>query len=137
MEEIKKTVLPIEDKAVTHTAFFGNEKANGILVECVASFGNMMNYINTPTQKYKMGTDEKGNPTTTIVMNDYDFVNSKEYKLLYSQTLKIVVDGKEVDKTKDNFNKVLDREKTIFKKALLEILKESDDIGFTLANLAN
>lgn len=129
--EDKQKALPFEDKGVTDVTLFGS-KQNGILVECVASFGNMMNYKNTPTQKYKMETDEKGMPVTIIEPNEYDFINSKEYKLIFNQTLKIIVDGKETDKTKDNFNKVLDREKKVFMEALNKMLKCSDDVGFII-----
>ena len=133
--ESKKNIPPLKDKAVTSTAFFGDELNNGILVECVASFGNMMNYINAQIQKIRMEAKEDGVPSTVIEPYNYEFTESKEYKLVFSQTLKIIVDGKETDKTKENFNKVLDREKKVFLNALTEILEKSDDVGFTISQI--
>ena len=106
--ESKKNIPPLKDKAVTSTAFFGDESNNGILVECVASFGNMMNYRNAQVQKIRMEAKEDGVPSTVIEPYNYEFTESKEYKLVFAQTMKIIVDGKETDKTKENFNKVLD-----------------------------
>lgn len=133
--ENKKNIPPLKDKAVTSTAFFGDESSNGILVECIASFGNMMNYRNAQVQKIRMEAKEDGAPSTVIEPYNYEFTESKEYKLVFAQTMKIIVDGKEADKTKENFNKVLDREKKVFLNALTEILEKSDDVGFTISQL--
>lgn len=133
--ENKKNIPPLKDKAVTSTAFFGDESNNGILVECIASFGNMMNYRNAQVQKIRMEAKEDGAPSTVIEPYSYEFTESKEYKLVFAQTMKIIVDGKEADKTKENFNKVLDREKKVFLNALTEILEKSDDVGFTISQL--
>lgn len=133
--ESKKNIPPLKDKAVTSTAFFGDELSNGILVECIASFGNMMNYRNAQVQKIRMEAKEDGVPSTVIEPYNYEFTESKEYKLVFAQTMKIIVDGKEADKTKENFNKVLDREKKVFLNALTEILEKSDDVGFTISQL--
>lgn len=133
--ESKKNIPPLKDKAVTSTAFFGDELNNGILVECVASFGNMMNYRNAQVQKIRMEAKEDGVPSTVIEPYNYEFTESKEYKLVFAQTIKIIVDGKEADKTKENFNKVLDREKKVFLNALTEILEKSDDVGFTISQI--
>ncbi|WP_288891567.1 hypothetical protein [uncultured Sneathia sp.] len=133
--ESKKNIPPLKDKAVTSTAFFGDELSNGILVECIASFGNMMNYRNAQVQKIRMEAKEDGVPSTVIEPYNYEFTESKEYKLVFAQTMKIIVDGKETDKTKENFNKVLDREKKVFFNALTEILEKSDDVGFTISQL--
>ena len=133
--ESKKNIPPLKDKAVTSTAFFGDELSNGILVECIASFGNMMNYRNAQVQKIRMEAKEDGVPSTVIEPYNYEFTESKEYKLVFAQTMKIIVDGKETDKTKENFNKVLDREKKVFLNALTEILEKSDDVGFTISQI--
>lgn len=133
--ESKKNIPPLKDKAVTSTAFFGDETNNGILVECIASFGNMMNYRNAQVQKIRMEAKEDGVPSTVIEPYNYEFTESKEYKLVFAQTMKIIVDGKEADKTKENFNKVLDREKKVFLNALTEILEKSDDVGFTISQI--
>lgn len=133
--ENKKNIPPLKDKAVTSTAFFGDESSNGILVECIASFGNMMNYRNAQVQKIRMEAKEDGAPSTVIEPYNYEFTESKEYKLVFAQTMKIIVDGKETDKTKENFNKVLDREKKVFLNALTEILEKSDDVGFTISQI--
>lgn len=126
--EIKQEIEPIPDLEATHVASFGS-KTNYLLVECVANFGNMMNYKNTPKNYTKIS-----NGGISAVPFEYDFKNSKEYKLIYGQTLKIVLDGQEADKTHDNFDKVLDRNKAIFEFILKEILKRSDNVGFTVSD---
>lgn len=120
-------VKPIEDKEITDVVSFGS-KDTYIVVETIAKFGNMMNYLNTKNeiQRYTQNLDIE------LVPLEYDFFKSKEYKLVFSQVLKIVIDGKEKELTKDNFNQVINIEKEVFEKALESILKSSDSVGFII-----
>lgn len=124
----KESVQPLEDKEVTDVTSFGS-KDTYIVVETIAKFGNMMNYLNTKEEI------QRYNPVTQnveIVPIEYDFLNSKEYKLVFNQVLKIVIEGTEKELTKDNFNKVINIHKTVFENALNKILKSSDAVGFTI-----
>ena len=127
-KNIKEKIEPISDLEATHVASFGS-KNNYLLIECVANFGNMMNYKNSPQNYTKISNDG-----VSAIPFDYDFKSSKEYKLIFSQILKIFIDGQEADKTNDNFDKVLDRNKEIFEIILKEILQRSDNVGFTVSN---
>lgn len=120
-------VKPIEDKEITDVVSLGS-KTTYIVVETIAKFGNMMNYLNVKNeiQRYTKSQDIE------IVPMEYDFLTSKEYKLVFNQVLKIVIDGKEKELTKENFNKVINMEKEIFEKALDSILRSSGSVGFTI-----
>lgn len=124
-----KKTKPIENKEITDVVSFGS-KDTYIIVETIAKFGNMMNYLNTQNTIYRYS--EKGYESLPI---EFDFEKSKEYKLVFSQTMKIVIEGKESILSKENFNKALNIEKDIFNKALTSILKESDGVGFILGNI--
>lgn len=129
----KEKVKPIEDKETTDVVSFGS-KNTYIVVETIAKFGNMMNYLNTKEEVQRF------NPilqSIELVPIEYDFLNSKEYRLVFSQVLKIVIDGSEKDLTKDNFNKVINLEKEIFEKALDSILRSSGSVGFTVRKSMN
>ncbi len=123
-----KNQKALEDKETTKVVSYGTSE-NQLVVETVASFGAMMNYKN-----YQGASTvyNKENLDIKVVPNPYDFKSSKEYRLVFSQVMKIVVNGQEADKTEANFDKVLDRNKKIFSEILTDILKASDDVGFIL-----
>lgn len=121
----------INDGETTFVVSYGS-KTNCLVVETVASFINMMNYLNSSNAITRFG--EKG---IESIPQNFEFDKCREYKLVYSQVIKIILDGKETSKTEQNFNDVINREKNIFKEALTAILKRSDDVGFTLSETAN
>ena len=111
----------IKDKSATKVVTYG---ANGdfIVVELVASFRNLYNYLNKPRHKYRY--HNQGSITERIAVF-YDLEESHDFELLYNQTIKITLDNKETDKTIDNFITFLDRQGAVFKKALEELLNEN------------
>lgn len=124
----KENIKPIEDKEATDVVSLGS-KDTYIVVETIAKFGNMMNYLNTKDEV------QRYNPTTQnieIVPIEYDFLKSKEYKLVFNQVMKIVIEGTEKELTKENFNKAINIEKDTFEKALDKILESSGNVGFTI-----
>lgn len=136
MAKEKQNIEPIDNEGSTSILPFGSN-INNIVVETVASFENMMNYRNTKVEYTNFSYGENGIMSgMSIQPIHYDFKNSKEFKLLFKQTIKIIVDGKQTDLTEDNFMKVLDREHDVFEKALLKILEASDKVGFTIKAFA-
>lgn len=123
---MNKDIKPIMNKEITDVVSFGS-KNTYIVVETIAKFGNMMNYLNTETEIHRYS--EKG---YEMIPYEFEFEKSREYKLVFNQTLKIVIEGKESTKTRENFNIALNIEKNIFNQALDKILKESDGVGFIL-----
>ena len=111
----------IKDKSATKVVTYG---ANGdfIVVELVASFRNLYNYLNKPRHKYRY--HNQGSITERIAVF-YDLEESHDFELLYNQTIKITLDNKETDKTIDNVITFLDRQGAVFKKALEELLNEN------------
>lgn len=124
----KENIKPIEDNEATDVVSFGS-KDTYIVVETIAKFGNMMNYLNTKdeVQRYNPATQN-----IEIVPIEYDFLKSKEYKLVFNQVMKIVIEGTEKELTKENFNKAINIEKDTFEKALDKILESSGNVGFTI-----
>lgn len=111
----------IKDKSATKVLTYG-ENGDFIVVELVATFRNLYNYLNKPRHKYRY--HNQGSITERIAVF-YDLEESHDFELLYNQTIKITLDNKEVDKTIDNFITFLDRQGTVFKKALEELLNEN------------
>lgn len=123
MEKVK----PYKNGETSNVITLGS-KENYIVIETVAKFGNMMNYLNTKEEYHVY----KNFQTVEVNPIEYDFLNSKEYKLVFNQVIKIIIENKEKELTKDNFNKVIDLEKNIFETALSKILESSGDVGFMI-----
>ena len=121
IEDQTEEAETIKDKSATKVVTYG---ANGdfIVVELVASFRNLYNYLNKPRHKYRY--HNQGSITERIAVF-YDLEESHDFELLYNQTIKITLDNKEADKTIDNFITFLDRQGAVFKKALEELLNEN------------
>ena len=121
IEDQTEEAETIKDKSATKVVTYG---ANGdfIVVELVASFRNLYNYLNKPRHKYRY--HNQGSITERIAVF-YDLEESHDFELLYNQTIKITLDNKETDKTIDNFITFLDRQGAVFKKALEELLNEN------------
>ena len=121
IEDQTEEAESIKDKSATKVVTYG---ANGdfIVVELVASFRNLYNYLNKPRHKYRY--HNQGSITERIAVF-YDLEESHDFELLYNQTIKITLDNKEADKTIDNFITFLDRQGAVFKKALEELLNEN------------
>jgi hypothetical protein len=111
----------VKDKSATKVFTYG-ENGDFIVVELVATFRNLYNYLNKPRHKYRY--HNQGSITERISIF-YELEESHDFELLYNQTLKITLDNKEVDKTIDNFITFLNRQGTIFKQALEELLEEN------------
>lgn len=133
MEKLEKIdkIEKIKEGETTKVVSFGS-KDNILVVETVASFINMMNYINTTSTiiRFTDGAVEQ-------LPNYFEFDKSREYRLVYSQVIKIILDGKEVEKTDKNFQRVLDLEKNIFHEILSNILDRSSGVGFSLSKMTS
>lgn len=123
------TMKKVPDRETTSVVSYGT-KENTLVVETVGSFINMMNYINSTNTiiRFINGGVEQ------VPMN-FEFDKSREYKLVYSQVIKIVLDGKECEKTEKELQRVLDIEKDIFSQILKDILEKSDGVGFSLSKM--
>ena len=111
----------VRDKSATKVLTYGAD-GDFIVVELVATFRNLYNYLNKPRHKYRY--HNQGSITERISIF-YELEESHDFELLYNQTLKITLDNKEADKTIDNFVSFLNRQGIIFKKALEELLEEN------------
>ena len=122
-EEIKeKTESPvIEEGKTTDIRKFGTEQ-DCIVVEMVGSFRNTWNYLNKKTHIQRL---KEGSKEYEIVPIEFVLEDSKEFEFLTSQTLKIIIEGVEVDKTKENFLKFADKKGEDFSEAMTGLVVEN------------
>ena len=97
-----------------------------------------MNFLHKPTTKKRiieeayidnLGKQQK-REIVEIQNIYYPFEETKEFELIQAQTVKIILEEKEVDLTANNLLKFFDREPYTFKKIMDTIEKSYVDMGF-------
>ena len=116
----EKQIEALEDGKVTQVVTFSN-KTDSIVIETVASFWNMFNYVNTPTTKVRV-LKEGAHEILTI---NYTAETSPVIELIKSQTLKLILDGKEKQVEIESILEFFSRNPDLFKKIFNSILENS------------
>ncbi|MDD7410133.1 hypothetical protein [Fusobacterium gastrosuis] len=135
MEE--KKIEPIQENKISNIVEFGKD-GNKLIVETVGTFRNLMNFLHKPTTKKRIieetYTDNSGKQQKREIVEIqniyYLFEETKEFELIQAQTVKIILEEKEVDLTANNLLKFFDREPYTFKKIMDTIEKSYVDMGF-------
>lgn len=133
----EKTINPIPENKISSIVEFGKD-GNRLVVETVGSFRNLMNYLHKPMTKKRIieetYTDNLGKQQKREIIEIqniyYSFEETKEFELIQAQTVKIILEEKEVDLTANNLLKFFDREPYTFKKIMDTIEKSYVDMGF-------
>ena len=116
----EKQIEALEDGKVTQVVTFSN-KTDSIVIETVASFWNMFNYVNTPTTKVRV-LKEGAHEILTI---NYTAETSPVSEVIKSQTLKLILDGKEKQVEIESILEFFSRNPDLFKKIFNSILENS------------
>ena len=116
----EKQIEALEDGKVTQVVTFSN-KTDSIVIETVASFWNMFNYVNTPTTKVRV-LKEGAHEILTI---NYTAETSPVSEVIKSQTLKLMLDGKEKQVEIESILEFFSRNPDLFKKIFNSILENS------------
>lgn len=133
----EKTINPIPENKISNIVEFGKD-GNKLVIETVGSFRNLMNFLHKPTTKKRiieeayidnLGKQQK-REIVEIQNIYYPFEETKEFELIQAQTVKIILEEKEVDLTANNLLKFFDREPYTFKKIMDTIEKSYVDMGF-------
>lgn len=133
----EKTINPIPENKISNIVEFGKD-GNRLVIETVGSFRNLMNFLHKPTTKKRIMeetyTDNLGKQQKREIVEIqniyYPFEETKEFELIQAQTVKIILEEKEVDLTANNLLKFFDREPYTFKKIMDTIEKSYVDMGF-------
>lgn len=133
----EKTINPIPENKISNIVEFGKD-GNKLIVETVGTFRNLMNFLHKPTTKKRIMeesyTDNLGKQQKREIVEIqniyYPFEETKEFELIQAQTVKIILEEKEVDLTANNLLKFFDREPYTFKKIMDTIEKSYVDMGF-------
>lgn len=133
----EKTINPIPENKISNIVEFGKD-GNRLVIETVGSFRNLMNFLHKPTTKKRIieenYTDNLGKQQKREIVEIqniyYPFEETKEFELIQAQTVKIILEEKEVDLTANNLLKFFDREPYTFKKIMDTIEKSYVDMGF-------
>ena len=121
-EEIKKNESPvIPEQKITDIRTYGSSDYC-IVVEMVGTFRNMWNYLNKKMHIRRIKEDGKD---LEIVPIEFELGESREFELLQSQLIKIVIEGVEVEKTQENLLKFADKKGADFLEAMLGLLEEN------------
>nr|WP_293993763.1 hypothetical protein [uncultured Fusobacterium sp.] len=134
---VEKTINPIPENKISNIVEFGKD-GNRLVIETVGSFRNLMNFLHKPTTKKRIMeetyTDNLGKQQKREIVEIqniyYPFEETKEFELIQAQTVKIILEEKEVDLTANNLLKFFDREPYTFKKIMDTIEKSYVDMGF-------
>lgn len=125
MKEEKKI---IENQEVTKVASYGDKK-DYLVIDLVLTYENYMNYKNFRDNITRFGAEGQ----MEIVPMNLKFTETKEYKLLKSQLVKIGLDGKDnIEITEENILKILTIHPTIFEKIMNDIKKSGLDKGLIM-----
>ncbi len=133
----EKTINSIPENKISNIVEFGKD-GNKLVIETVGSFRNLMNFLHKPTTKKRiieeayidnLGKQQK-REIVEIQNIYYPFEETKEFELIQAQTVKIILEEKEVDLTANNLLKFFDREPYTFKKIMDTIEKSYVDMGF-------
>lgn len=133
----EKTINPIPENKISNIVEFGKD-GNRLVIETVGSFRNLMNFLHKPMTKKRiieeayidnLGKQQK-REIVEIQNIYYPFEETKEFELIQAQTVKIILEEKEVDLTANNLLKFFDREPYTFKKIIDTIEKSYVDMGF-------
>ncbi len=121
-EELQKNESPvIPEQKITDIRTYGSSDYC-IVVEMVGTFRNMWNYLNKKMHIRRIKEDGKD---LEIVPIEFELGESREFELLQSQLIKIVIEGVEVEKTQENLLKFADKKGTDFLEAMLGLLEEN------------
>ncbi|WP_064610387.1 hypothetical protein [Streptobacillus moniliformis] len=123
----KKDIKPLPDLKVSDILTFSNKK-DKIVIETVAYFGAMYNYLNTPTFRKRVleKNRETGEEVYELVEINYRLQDSPSFELIKEQTIKLIIDDLEVEKTLDNLIKFFSRNPFFYKEILNKILENSE-----------
>ena len=115
--EGKEEGKTIPEGKITNVKTYGSDK-DYIVVELVARYRNMWNYLkkHTHIQRIKKDKDD-----LEFIPIEYSLEDGKEFEFLLSQIEKVILDGVEVEKTQENLLKFADRKGEGFTEALLEL----------------
>ncbi len=121
-EELKKNESPvIPEQKITDIRTYGSDK-DYIVVELVGKYRNMWNYLTKPEVIRRIKEDSKD---IEIIPIEYNFTESKEVELLFSQLNEIFLDGVSTKVSMENLQKFSDRHGEILSKAMLELMSEN------------
>ena len=121
-EELKKNESPvIPEQKITDIRTYGSSDYC-IVVEMVGTFRNMWNYLNKKMHIRRIKEDGKD---LEIVPIEFELGESREFELLQSQLIKIIIEGVEVEKTQENLLKFADKKGGDFLEAMLGLLEEN------------
>lgn len=121
-EEMKKNESPvIPEQKITDIKTFGSSDYC-IVVEMVGKFRNMWNYLNKKMHIRRIKEDSKD---LEVIPIEFELGESREFELLQSQLIKIIIEGVEVEKTQENLLKFADKKGTDFLEAMLGLIEEN------------
>ena len=122
-KEIKeKTESPvISEEKTTDIRKFGTDQ-DCIVVELVGTFRNMWNYLNKKTHIQRM---KEGSKEFEIIPIEFTLEESKDFEFLSAQTVKLIIEGVEVDKSKENFLKFANKKGEDFSEAMTVLVAEN------------
>ncbi|WP_068449148.1 hypothetical protein [Caviibacter abscessus] len=129
IEQVKETstinIEPIPEGKVSEILTFSNGN-DSITIETVASFRNFFNYLNTPTTKLRVLDNE----IYEYITINYRLEDSPAFELIKSQTIKIIIDNKQVsDVTLDSLVEFFSRNPQSFKQIIEKINTNSQGRG--------
>ncbi len=135
--EKEKEISTIPEGKISNIEEFGNS-TNKIIVETVGSFRNLMNFTGKPKEKRRYLTEkyidasgaEKEREIVEAEAIYYPFEETPQFELVKAQTVKLILESKEVDITVNNLIKFFDREPLSFRKIIAKILESFESRNF-------
>lgn len=123
-------IKPIPEGKISDIVEFGEDK-NRIVIESVGSFRNLMNYSNKPRIKERYIVekyiDDAGKEQEKQIreVEDiyYQFEDTPEFELVKAQTVKLILEGEEVDVTTNNIIKFFNRRPKVFRTVMGKIME--------------
>ncbi|MCP1226666.1 hypothetical protein [Sebaldella sp. S0638] len=123
-KEAENNVIP--ESKITNIKTFGSSE-DCIVVEMVGTFRNMWNYLNKKMHIRRIREDTKD---LEVIPIEFELGESREFELLQSQLIKIIIEGVEVEKTQENLLKFADKKGADFLEAMLGLLEENlEELG--------
>lgn len=135
MDDKKIEIIP--ENKISNIVEFGKD-GNKLVIETIGSFRNLMNYMHKPITKKRIieetYTDNLGKSQKREIVEVqnifYKFEETKEFELIQAQTIKLILEEKEVDITANNLLKFFDREPHTYAKIMESIERGYIDMGF-------
>lgn len=121
LKEEQNKITPLEEKKVTDIVTF-SDGTDKIVIETVANFRNIYNYLATPLYKKRV----LENDIFEIIPINYRLDDSPQFELIKNQTLKLIIDNKECTEiTLDNLVEFFSRNAKLFGQIIEKINENS------------